>query len=164
MSDDPKELELPKGMTADVAADVLAEYHTTTDAQIMSQDALANKDEKIEEFAGVFRDILQDRRDLKEATVESMGVDALSAEFTNEDGELEADALAQPVETQQPNPNEDDGEQDALSGDAKEAVADKLRRADLLDSRTPEHADTLRSEAADLAGVDDHTEIEVDAL
>lgn len=159
-----KTLELPEGMTADAAIDVLREFHTTEEAQIVSADTLSAKDEKLEEFAGVFRDALKAEKGLKAETVDAMSVDALAHEFRNEDGEIEADTLSQNPESQTPDETPNDSETDTLSAEEKQAVEDKLRRADMLESRTPEHADTLRSEAADLAGVEDADEIEVDAL
>lgn len=158
-----KTLELPEGMTADAAIDVLREFHTTEEAQIVSADTLSAKDEQLEEFAGVFRDALKAEKGLKEETVDAMGVDALAHEFRGEDGEIEADTLSQSPETQTAE-TPDEPNKDTLSADEKQEVEDKLRRADLLESRTPDHADTLRSEAADLAGVDEADDIEVDAL
>jgi hypothetical protein len=158
-----KTLELPQGMTADKAIDVLREFHETDEAQIVSNDTLAAKDDKIESLAGPFRDALKAQKDLPEETVEGMSVDALTAPFESEDGEIEPDTLSQSPETQSPDESPEP-DTDTLSGEEKEEVRDMLRRADLLESRTPDHADTLRSEAAELAGVDDHEEIEVDAL
>jgi hypothetical protein len=158
-----KTLELPEGMTADKAIDVLREFHTTEEAQIISADTLSAKDEKLEEFAGVFRDALKAEKGLKEETVDAMGVDALAHEFRNEDGEIEADTLSQTPETETTD-EPAEPEKDTLSAAEKREVEDKLRRADLMESRTPDHADTLRSEAADMAGVEDADEIEVDAL
>lgn len=157
-----KTLELPEGMTADDAIDVLREYHKTDDAQIVTADTLAAKDEKLDELAGVYRDVLKNEKGLKEETVEAMGVDALTNEFRNEDGEIEADTLSQSPETELP--EETPGDKDTLSAEEKAEVEDKLRRADLMESRTPDHADTLRNEAAEIAGVEDADEIEVDAL
>jgi hypothetical protein len=160
---DNKTLELPEGMTANEAIDVLREYHETEEAQIVSNDTLSRKDDRLAEFAGVFRDALKSERDLKESTIDAMPVDALAEEFRGEDGEIQADTLSQSPETEATDETPEP-ESDTLSGEDKEEVRDMLRRADLLESRTPDHADTLRSEAAELAGVDDHEEIEVDAL
>jgi len=160
-----KTLELPEGMTADTAIDVLREYHTTDDAQIISNDTLAAKDDQLDEFADVFRDALKQSRDLKDSTIEGMPVDTLAEEFRGEDGDLEVDSLAQNPETQTTTPDEgNEGGVDTLSADEAQEVKDKLKRAQMLEGRTPEHVDTLRSEAAELAGVEDAGEIEVDAL
>lgn len=159
------EITLPDGLGADEAADVLREYATTDDAQIVSADTLSAKEDAIDELAGVFRDALKAQKDLPDETVNGMGVDALTAAFRNEDGEIEADTLTQEPETGTAGgePDDEDGGVDALSADEKAEVEDKLRRADLLEDRTPDHADTLRSEAADLVGVDSADEIELEA-
>lgn len=164
MSD--KTLELPEGMTADEAADVLGEYHTTDEAQIVSGDTLADKNNTIEELAAVFREALGEQTTLSEDTISAMPVDALCNEFRGEDGEIEPEVLAQTPETgtvETPDEN-DDPEADTLSADEKAEVREKLDKAEMMGDRTPEYADTLRAEAAEIAGVDDADEIEVDAL
>jgi len=161
MSD--KTLELPEGMTAETAADVLGEFHTTDDAQIVSSDALESKDNIIDELAGVFRGALEERTTLSSETIESMPVDALANEFRNEDGEIEPETLSQNPESQTPE-TPDEPENDTLSAEEKSEIRDKLDKAEMMDGRTPDYADTLRSEAADIAGVEDADEIEVDAL
>lgn len=145
--------------------EVLSEYQAAEQPEIVESDALEHKDEQIDEFADVFREVLSERTRLKESTLEAMDVDALANEFRNEDGEIEAETLSQTPETQNPpaNPGGSTGK-DTLSAEEKSEIEDKLKRADLLENRTPEHAETLRSEAAELAGVEDADEIEVDAL
>jgi len=155
-------LELPEGMTADDAADVLGEYHTTEDAQIVSADTLGDLEDTVEELAGVFRSALEEQTTLSSDTIDAMPVDALANEFRNDDGEIEVSTLSQSPETQTGGGSE--VETETLSASEKEEVQDKLRRAEMLEDRTPEHADTLRSEAADIAGVEDAEDIEVDAL
>jgi hypothetical protein len=161
---DSKTLELPEGMTADTAADVLGEFHTTDDAQIVSADTIDNLESTVNELSEVFRDALQKQTDLSGDTVAAMPVDALCNEFRDDDGNIEADALAQNPETGQADGGDNSGGTDTLSADDKAEIEDKLRRAGMMESRTPDHADTLRSEAAEIAGVDDAEDIEVDAL
>jgi len=151
-------IELPDGLDLGTAKDVLREFATTDEAQIVSADTLSQKENKIDELAGVFRDALQSQKGLSETAVEGMTVDALTAEFRDEDGELEADTLAQNPETGTGGSSGE--EKDTLSGGVPEEAKDKLRRANLLEDRTPDHADTLRAEAADLAGVDEWETLE----
>lgn len=156
-------IELPDGMDFGTAKEVLREFGTTEDAQIVSADALSKKDEQLDELAGVFRDALKSQKGLKDETVEAMPVDALAAEFRNDEGDIEAETLSQNPETQTVS-TDSEPSTDSLSASEKKDVEDKLRRAELLESRTPEHADALRSEAADIAGVEDADEIELEAL
>lgn len=151
-------IELPSDLDLSTAKDVLREFATTDDAQIVSADTLSQKDDKIDELAGVYRDALQKQKGLSEAAVNGMTIDALTAEFRNDDGDLEADTLAQEPEAAVPSGGSDT---DTLSGASiTDDVKDKLRRADLLADRTPDHADTLRQEAAEAAGVDDWETLE----
>ena len=48
---------------------------------------------------------------------------------------------------------------DALSGGVSEELQELVVRANLMADRTPEHAEALRAEAADLAGVEEFAEI-----
>jgi len=157
---DSDTIELPGGLDLDTAKDVLRQFATTDDAQIVSADTLSAKDETIDELAGVYRDALQKQTGLSDEAVAGMDVDALTSEFRDEDGDLEADTLAQNPETGTANTDTDGDDTDTLSGGVPDEAKDKLRRADLMADRTPEHADTLRSEAADLAGVDDWETLE----
>lgn len=146
------------------AQDVLNEYADADSPEVVEQDVLEAKDDQLDEFAGVFRDALKQNRDLKESTVEAMPVDTLAEEFRGEDGDLKVDSLAQNPETQTTNGGDETPSVDTLSGEEKSEIKEKLRRAAMLEGRTPDHVDTLRSEAAELAGVEDADEIEVDAL
>jgi len=164
MSD--KTLELPKDMTVETASDVLGEYHTTDDAQIVSADTLSSLENRVDELAEVFRAALENKTTLSKETIEAMPVDALCNEFRDEDGDISPDTLNQSPETTTGDGGDggDNGGTDTLSAEEKQTVRDKLDKADMMADRTPEYADTLRSEAADLAGVEDADEIEVDAL
>lgn len=165
LSDEEKAV-LRAAESIDEPTDALNAYAAAEQPEIVEQDVLNAKDEKIDELADVFREVLSDQKDLGEDTVAAMPVDALTAEFRNDDGEIEADVLSQTPETETSSGGGDgeNGGVDTLSGEDKSEVQDLLRRADLLADRTPDHADTLRSKAADIAGVEDADEIEVDAL
>jgi len=160
MSEDT--IELPDGMDLGTAKDVLREFATTDEAQIVSADTLSAKDEQIDELAGVFRDALMEQKDLSEAAVDGMTVDALTAEFRDDNGDLKADTLAQSPEagTGGGSGGSDATGWDTLGNSEREDVKDKLRRADLMADRTPDHADTLRQEAAEMAGVDEWETLE----
>jgi hypothetical protein len=145
------------------ATDVLRSYAAAEQPEIVESDTLSEKEDTIEELASVFRDALSERTGLSEDTVNAMPVDALCNEFRNDEGEIEPETLNQSPETGTVE-NDEEPSVDALSKDDKEEVQDLLRRADLLEQRTPDHADTLRSQAADLAGVDDPDEIELEVM
>lgn len=164
MTDD-KKLELPEGMAVEDAADVLGEYHTKDDAQIVSADTLSDLENTVDELAEVFRNALAEQTALSNDTIDAMPVDALCNEFRDEEGDLSPDVLNQTPETTTGGSEVDEPEEtDTLSAEEKREVRDKLEKADMMEDRTPEYADTLRSDAASIAGEDSHEDIEVDAL
>lgn len=156
-------IELPDGMDLSTAKDVLMEYGRLEEPQVIDADTLSAKDEQINEFANVFRDALKAKADLKDDTVEAMPVDALASEFRNEEGDIDVETLSQTPETGTSEADEEENT-DTLSAEDKEEIQDALRRADLMESRTPEHADTLRENAAELADVESYEDIELEAL
>lgn len=158
-----KQLELPEGMTVNEAADVLGEYHTTDEAQIVSADTLNDLEETVDELAEVFRAALEERTALSSDTISAMPVDALANEFRNDEGEIEPEVLAQNPESGSVE-TPDDPDSDTLSASEKEEIEQKLEKAEKMDDRTPEYADTLRSEAAEIAGVDSAEDIELEVL
>lgn len=163
MSDD-KKLELPEGMAVDDAADVLGEFHTTDDAQIVSADRMDALESKVDELADVFRAALDDQTALSRETIDSMPVDALCNEFRDEDGEISPDTLNQTPETTTGESGEEtsgddnsgsDDWMDTLSRNDVEELKLKLRKANSFKNRGVEsRADTLYSEAAEIAGTD----------
>jgi aryl carrier-like protein len=159
---DEKTLELPEGMAVEDAADVLGEYHTTDDAQIISEERLDGLESKVDELADVFRAALDEQTALSRETIDSMPVDALCNEFRNEDGELEPDTLNQsPETTTGESGSEDEGGDsdgdwlDSLSRSEADEIRRKIRKADSFEGRgVDSRADTLRAEAAEIAGTD----------
>jgi hypothetical protein len=162
MSDD-KKLELPEGMAVDDAADVLGEFHTTEDAQIVSAERIDGLESKVDELADVFRAALDEQTALSRDTIDQMPVDALCNEFRNEDGELEPDTLNQTPETtagEVDNSGDNEGNQsddwlETLSRSDADKIRRKIRKADSFEGRGIEsRADTLRAEAAEIAGTE----------
>jgi len=162
-----KEIELPEGLNADKAFDVLQEYDETEDAQIVSTDTLETKDETIDEFAGVFRDVLSEMKDLREETVNAMSIDALASEFRDEEGDIDIDTLAQFPESQSGgSENEDEGfDADTLSRDTVNEIEEVKSKMDSLEKRGIEgRTDTLKADIVDLAGAEDYEEVEKEVL
>lgn len=174
MSDD-KTLELPEGMAVDDAADVLGEYHTTDEAQIVSADTLSNLEDKVDELADVFRAALDEQTALSRDTIDSMPVDALCNEFRDEDGEIAPDTLNQEPETTTGGDGGSDGGdggsdtpddwRETLSRDDEEELQLIRRKITSFENRGIEgRVDALEQEAAEIAGVDDPETIEWEAL
>jgi aryl carrier-like protein len=160
MSDD-KKLELPEGMAVEDAADVLGEFHTTDDAQIVSEERIDGLESKVDELADVFRAALDEQTALSRDTIDSMPVDALCNEFRDEDGEISPDTLSQEPETtagEVDNSGDDDNSDnwlDSLSRSEADEIRRKVRKADSFEGRGIEsRADTLYAEAAEIAGTE----------
>jgi aryl carrier-like protein len=173
---DEKTLELPDGMAVEDAADVLGEYHKKDDAQIVSADTLNSLEDKVDELADVFRAALDEQTALSRDTIDSMPVDALCNEFRDEDGDISPDTLNQSPETTTGGNSGSDNSGDNGSNDdwretlSRSEVGDvklKIRKADSFEGRgMEERADTLRSEAAEIAGTDaeDMADVKLDSL
>lgn len=133
--------------------------------------------EDVEEIKELLGNVLVEERGLKETTVEAMSLEAMTSEVRDEDGNLDIDPLSQEPETGDPGDPGDGGSGGAgdgggngsggdvdLSGVDRETrteAAHKLRKAKMLQDRTPEHAEALEAEACDLLGVDDAEALEL---
>lgn len=156
-----EKLELPEGMAVEDAADVLGEYHTKDDAQIVSAERLDGLESKVDELADVFRAALDEQTALSRDTIDSMPVDALCNEFRDEDGEISPDTLNQSPETTTEDASSN-GESEAdenwletLSRSDADVIRRKIRKADSFEGRGMEsRADTLRAEAAEVANTE----------
>lgn len=123
-------------------------------------------------------DALKEHHDLRDSVVDTMSAPQMVNQFRDEDdGDIELESLAQHPETGGADEDEvddadadadggddDDDPLDSLSADDRRNVKDKLETADMMESRTPDYADSLRSEAADIVGVDDADEIDMEVL
>jgi len=142
------------------------QFDDPTVVETATYDALEARVESVE---GVLADALADQTGISESAAHSLDLDALVAEFEDDEGNLDAEALVQSPETggagDADDPRDDPGGSPGdLDAEDRETVRDNLRRADLLESRTPDHAEALRSEAAALVGVEEAEDIDMEAL
>lgn len=157
-----EKLELPEGMAVEDAADVLGEFHTTDDAQIVSEARIDGLESKVDELADVFRAALDEQTALSRETIDSMPVDALCNEFRDEEGDLSPDTLNQTPETtagevdnSADEPNDSGNWLDSLSRSEADEIRRKVRKADSFEGRgIDSRADTLYAEAAEIAGTE----------
>jgi len=148
----------------DALLDAAAE---TDDPRVVSESEFEALQEDVDAVRDVLGAALQEHRNLTDATVEAMSIEAMAAEFRDDDDDLGIDAFTQDPETGGSPSDPDDpdagpGSIEALAADQRSDVKDKLRRADLLEDRTPDHAESLRREAADIVGVDDPDDLDVE--
>lgn len=154
---------------------------TKKEAELLYEIRQAGGAENVEiissDAAGTVREALgaalRKRHGLPETTVEKMNWESLAAPFVTgvEEGDEDdlTDVLAQRPEVggtdaadiaEQNQQADDTDDEDAdpiesLSAEQKADVEDKLRRAEIMADRTPEYSESLRSEAAEIVGVDD---------
>lgn len=114
MTDDT--ITLPDSLDIETASEVLGEYAQTEDAQIIPGDTIESLRNEVEELSSVFREALQENKELSEAAVNDLSVEALTAEFRDEDGDIQVEALAQRPETKS------NGSRESLSPEAEELV------------------------------------------
>lgn len=178
----PAVVEAAAAERLDEADDLLDEADDVDDPTVVSEAEYDAMQEDVEAVEGVLAEALSESRGLKEATVEAMGLGAMISEFKDEDGEFELEALSQHPETGGAGGSGSDGSGSGSgSGDGgsggsdgfdpadvdvetRQEAKDRLRRADLMENRTPEHAEALRNEAADLLDVEEVDEIDYEVL
>jgi hypothetical protein len=130
-------------------AEALEKYAAAEQPTVVESDEYESLKENVESVRGVMEDALCERTDLKKETVEALDFEALRAEFETEDGELDAEALVQSPESQQPDPTD----AEALSDEANVEKAEALYQdyqSDLLSG-----TDRLEEDIVDALGVDD---------
>lgn len=162
------EIKLPEGMEADEAADVLREYGAVEDAKIVETTKLDSLKGEIEEFKQVFAELLSEESPQSAETLADQSAEALTEPYRDEEGDLEVETLRQEPETGEVDTEteEPDGfDVDSLShGDVEEIkTLERKRRA--FDSRgVNDRVDVLENKMADVAGVDEFDEIEMEEL
>lgn len=185
--DNPVVVDHSVKQTYDEAEDLLEAASGISDWEVVPSDQREDEQEALEAVEELLSDALKEHHDLRDAVVDAMSAPQMVAQFRDEDdGEIELEALAQQPETGGADTPADDGGSgdggsagaggsgdggdggadplEDLSLDERRTVADKLDRAEMMDDRTPEYADTLRQEAADIVGVESADDINTEAL
>jgi len=92
------------------AAEVLKDYQSHEEPEIVEQNKIETLEARVGDIATLADNRLMEDKGLSEATVEAMSLEAKLAEFSNEDGNLEAESLIQTPETGTTEGNPDNGE------------------------------------------------------
>jgi len=151
---DTKEITLPAGMETDEAVEVLEEAGEYNDPEIVEADNYEALQDKVSQVRGVLEEALIDRTELKEETVSALAFEALTAEFEDEEGELQVEALSQEPETSEPEPEE--------SPEALGENADKEKAEALYNDYQTFGTEGLKADIVEALGVEDFdTAIEV---
>lgn len=177
---DPAVVEAGAAERLEEADNLLDQAADVDDPTVVSETEYDAMQEDVEAVEEVLAGALQESRGLRDATVDAMSLGAMISEFKDDDGEFELEALSQHPETGGTGGSgsgTDNGSGNgggSGSGDGfdpadvdlenRQEAKDRLRRASLMENRTPEHAEALRNEAADLLGVDDADDVDVEVL
>lgn len=154
--DDPAVIENEDAQRLNDNAELLSDAQNTDDPVILAESEHDGLTGKVESVRGAMEEALAERTDLKESTIEALEFDALCAEFENEDGELDAEALVQTPETGDTDDPEDEPNE-ALSGDDKDRIEQIDTKLSQLSHSLPDsRVDALREEACELAGEDEY--------
>lgn len=94
-----KEIRLPEGLDAETAADVLREFDSTDDAQIINQETLESLREEITAAKEAFAAVLAEESPQSAETLARQDMDALTEPFRDDEGEIDVDTLRQTPET-----------------------------------------------------------------
>lgn len=179
--DSPVVVDREVKQTFDEASELLEAASGIDEWELVESDERAAEQEALEAVEELLSDALKEHHDLRDSVVDTMGAPAMVNQFRDEDdGEVELEALAQQPETGGADPQgdggsgaDDDGGDDpdddpnpvdALSADERKAVRENLEKADMMTDRTPDYAETLRTEAKETLGVDDLDEIDREDL
>lgn len=170
--DQPVVIEHETAKTIDDAEALLDASKGLDDWEVVDAETRAAELEALEEVSDTLSDALQEHFSLREDVVEAMSVPAMVSQFRDEeDGEFSLESLSQHPETGgadaddvDDDDTDDGGDVDSLSASERRTVEEKLSKAEKMESRTPDYADALRGEAAEIVGVESADDIDMEAL
>ena len=177
MSDDTELSDEEQALLAAVddpseAIDVLRDYHSREEPTIIDSDTLEDLRDEVAEAKEAFAAVIAEQSPQSADALARQDMAGLTEPFRDDDGDIDVDTLQQTPETQEPGAPDDEGgdddtgfDPDALSLSEREELQRLARKRTTFANRGMDgRADTLAREMADLAGVDDHDEIELEAL
>lgn len=170
------------------AEELLSAAQGIEDWKVVSEAEWEANQEATDAVTDLLSTALKEHHGLKDSVVEAMGAPEMVEQFRDEDddgdgpGDIKLESLSQQPETgggdgsggePQGAGGAGDGDGDgeggpgdveSLEAEQRQEVSDKLTMADRMENRTPDYAETLRQEAADIVGVDDPADIDMEAL
>lgn len=139
----------------------------STEAAQLDEPALVEKPEynqmtqRINKVRDGLAEALLNQTDLRAETISALSFEALWDEFDNDDDDgIDIAVLTQSPEAGGIGDEEDDGPTD----DDINEIESLLNRATMMERHAPSHAESLRDQAADLADVDSHEDIDLEVL
>lgn len=126
-----KEFRLPEGLDVETATDVLREFATTGEAQIVSSDRLDALQNEIAEAKEAFAAVLAEESPQSADALARQDMDALTEPYRDDDGDIDVDTLRQVPETGDTGGDGGDGSGD---GDGFDAGSIDFETRDRLDT------------------------------
>lgn len=151
-------------VVAQADAEVLSEAQAYDDLHMMEADEFESLSATVEKVEGVMAEALLERTDLKESTAEALSFDALCAEFEDDEGNLDAEALVQNPET---GSVDDDEEADPFADVSEEALAEARaakERFEHWDGKNEAIAQAEQATMVEALGVESADDIDMEAL
>lgn len=173
MSDeDTDTLVLPDNLEPSQAQDVLQEYASHDEAEIVDADEWQSRQSTVDKVKEFLAGALSEQTGMSQETLSNQSLDALAEPFETEDGEIEVDTLSQEPETQEETPTEDadeDGDDGFNPDTLGRSTVDNLRqknhkRKTFLNRDVESRADALEQEMVEEVGAPDFETLESEVL
>lgn len=148
-------------------AEALSELESFDDPHVVEADDYQATAESLADYRSALIDTAVEDGAMKPSEAVDADVEALHDALSEDGEEFTAEALMQVPETgttEEAEEGTDDDGVEALSEEEAEEVRSLSARAETFDSFNPEHAEALRSEAAELAGVEEFEKIDTEEL
>jgi len=129
-----KEIRLPEGLDVETATDVLREFATTDEAQIVSSDRLDALQNEIAEAKEAFAAVLAEESPQSADALARQDMDALTEPYRDDDGDIDVDTLRQVPETGDTGGDGGDGGSGGDGGDGFNADGVGFEVRDELDT------------------------------
>lgn len=161
-------LRLPDGIDADMAADVLREYASTEEAEIVETETLESLRAEITEAKEAFAAVLSEDSPQSADTLSRQDMDALTEPFRDEDGSIDVDTLRQIPESEAGGSDNSGGGGDGdvsidnLSLEDRREISEVMlpKRSTFQSRGIESRVETLESDIASLFGADDFEDVE----
>lgn len=165
----PKEIQLPGDLDADTAYEILQDYASTDDAQIVTNSRIETLENAVSEAKEAFAAVLAEDSPQSAETLSRQDMDALTEPFRDDEGDIDVDTLRQNPETGDTTDSggDDDTPTDSVSvdnlslSDRDEIKNTLLPKKTSFESRNMQgRVDALEEKIAAKFGADDYSEIE----
>ena len=169
--DVPVVVERDEAQKLDRAESLIEAAEGIDTPRVVEETEWKAQQEACEAVRELLSDALETQHDLRGEVIDGMTAPQMVEQFRDEDDGLTFDGLSQQPESggaagEEPEDADPETPADAyesLDGNDRKEFRDKARRAQIMEKRTPKYADKLRTEAAEILGIETE-EDELDAF